>query len=475
MILTVLMLGVASSPAYAAPHPAYRIPPGNPFEATPGARPEVFALGMRNPYRWSFDRQTGDFYVGDVGSSQREEITFVPRRRIARANLGWNCFEGTVPQRQCKLRNYFPPSHQYLGGPDVVIGGYVVRAPDLPSFAGRYLYGRYSSGIYSLSRKAAGKAVNTGVDIDGITSLAEDGLGRLFATTYDGPVYRLGESGGSLSLTSIGTFQRPVGLAAPMGDPDRLFIIEKRGVIKLLKGGQVSTFLDLTSLVREFGYEEGLVGFATAPDYATSGRVFAYYTDRANGNLQLDEYVRTSTASESSSLTTRRPLLTIPHAGDLHNGGQLHFGRDAYLYLSTGDGQSARGPQSRGSLLGKLLRLDVGAVTPDTAVPELEASVERGQRLLRARAVVAGFRCSERCSAFASGRLKIGGRKYRLRAVGKAAAPNRAARVKLLLPKSASRGLANKPGSVSVQLKLYAVDATGNRSRVVRRQATARP
>src|SRR5215211_6289874 len=89
---------------------------------------EVYASGMRNPYRWSFDRQTGDVYVGDVGGTN-EEITYLPAAQSRGANLGWNCFSGTARQASCTPANYFPPAYQYPSGPDVVVGGYVVRDP----------------------------------------------------------------------------------------------------------------------------------------------------------------------------------------------------------------------------------------------------------------------------------------------------------------------------------------------------------
>ena len=75
-------------------------------------RPEVYALGMRNPYRWSFDRQTGDLYVGDVGGTN-EEITFIPAPQGPGANLGWNCFSGTAVQSGCTPSSYFPPAYEY--------------------------------------------------------------------------------------------------------------------------------------------------------------------------------------------------------------------------------------------------------------------------------------------------------------------------------------------------------------------------
>src|SRR3954449_11297025 len=86
------------------------------------ASPEVYVKGMRNPYRWSFDRQTGDIYVGDVGGIN-EEIDYVPAARARGANLGWNCFSGfdDVPETDCMPTNYFPPTYDYPSSQDVVI------------------------------------------------------------------------------------------------------------------------------------------------------------------------------------------------------------------------------------------------------------------------------------------------------------------------------------------------------------------
>ena len=96
------LAALALAPAAAQAQTGYSIPPGNPFAGTAGARAEVYVYGMRNPYRWSFDRQTGDMYVGDVGGIN-EEITFIPRAREAGANLGrWDrgILEPTVrPER----------------------------------------------------------------------------------------------------------------------------------------------------------------------------------------------------------------------------------------------------------------------------------------------------------------------------------------------------------------------------------------
>src|SRR5215210_2847137 len=361
LILLALVLAAALAPAAQA---QYSIPPDNPFARAAGARPEIFVYGMRNPYRWSFDRQTGDMWIGDVGggSGDQEEIDRLAAGTIAGANLGWNCLSGTATETGCTPANYRPPVHTYPSGPDVVIGGYVVRDPDLPAFAGRYLFGRLNTGIYQL--EANGSATQK-ANLAALSAFGEDGVGHLFATSLNGPVYRLAQNGSNLVATSIGNFNQPLAVAAPPGDTSRLFVVQKTGIVKLRSsGGQVTDFLNLTSLVTTAAGEQGLLAFAVAPDYATSGRVFAYYTNKSN-DLQLDEFRRTASNPDRADLATHRPILTIQHDQAMnHNGGQLLFGREGLLYLSTGDGGTQGDPegdaQSLGSLLGKVLRIDVG-------------------------------------------------------------------------------------------------------------------
>jgi hypothetical protein len=312
------------------------------------------------------------------------------------------------------------------------------------------------------------------VDVTGITSISEDAAGHLYATSYDGPVYRLGESGGALTVASIGEFARPVAVAAPPGDPGRLFVVEKRGRVKLRAGPYVSDFLDITRLVRDTGYEQGLLGFAVAPDYATSGRVFAYYT-KNNRDHQLDEYTRTADGPDRSDASTRKPLLTIQHdPAPVHHGGQLLFDRDGYLYLATGDGDRKADPdndaQSLRSLQGKILRLDVGVAEPaaiDARAPALRTRVSGRQRVLRQRGAVAYVRCNESCSVTVRGRLLVAGREFRMRRVAQAAGPGRPVRIKVHLTAAGrsalEEGLARRR-SLAVRLRMAARDASGNRS-----------
>ncbi len=442
------------------------------------AQPEVYASGMRNPYRWSFDRQTGDLYVGDVGGTN-EEITFIPAAQGRGANLGWNCFSGTAVQSGCTPSNYFPPAYQYPSGPDVVIGGYLVRDPALPSFAGQYLFGRFDTGIImKLGPQAAPPPVNTGLNVANVSGFGEDGVGHLYATSLGGQVYRLGESAGTLTKTSIGSFTQPVSVAAAPGVTDELFVAEKAGRLMRWTPSGTTEVIDIRSIVADSG-EQGLLSVAVAPDYATSGRLFLFYTDNG-GDLQVDE-LRGG---------VRTPVLTIQHdQADNHNGGQLLFGPDNALYLSTGDGGTQGDPegdaQNPSSLLGKILRIDVSlappapppGATPDVTAPALTVRVPRRQRVLRLRGAVAYVRCSEACTVEAGGTLRIGGRRLPLRRAAGSAQPSPRTRLKVRLRRRSARilrrALANGRHP-RVQVRLRARDAAGNRSALVRRAVRVR-
>jgi glucose/arabinose dehydrogenase len=493
--VVIVLLVLAAIPAAANAQAAYEIPPDNPFVNTPGARGEVYVYGMRNPYRWSFDRQTGDMFVGDVGGTQ-EEITFLPRATIRGANLGWNCFSGTAVESGCAPPGHVPPAHTFPSsgpGSGVVIGGYVVRDPAMPAFQGRYIYGDFANGdLYWLGAGASGSREDAGVDVPQVSGFGEDAAGRLYATSLTGPVFRLGQSGGALTASDIGSFTQPVAVAAHPGDPERLFVVEKAGRVKLRTGTTVTDFLDISGLVGDAGFEEGLLAFAVSPDYAVTGRVFAFYTDNA-GDLQLDEFLRTGTAPDRSDPSTRRSLLPIGHgSADNHNGGQLLFGPDGHLYLSTGDGGVQDDPegdaQNLGSLLGKVLRLDVSPATAappppppaliaDTTAPVLRARVKRRQRVLRLRGVVAYVRCSEQCTLAAGGRLRIRNRRYRLRPAAGAARVGQRKRIKVLVNRRGRRALRRalrRGRRPKVRVNLRARDAAGNRSPLVSRTVRVR-
>ena len=164
---------------------------------------------------------------------------------------------------------------------------------------------------------------------------------------------------GAATLQQVGTFANPVFVTSDPNDATRLLVVERRGTIQLVSGGATRPFLDITGLTLSGG-EQGLLSMAFAPDFASSGRFYVYYTSRPNGDIQIDEFTASGDATDPA---TRRPVITIPHgqAGN-HNGGQLQFGPDGYLYAGTGDGGGGgdqfRNAQNLDSLLGKMIRID---------------------------------------------------------------------------------------------------------------------
>ena len=141
----------------------------------------------------------------------------------------------------------------------------------------------------------------------------------------------------------------------------RLFVAEKRGVVRVVAGGRVQStpYLDLRRLVGQASGEQGLLGLAFHPNFAATRYLYAAYNN-ADGSVQLTRFQASSATAPTASFASRVPLLTIPHPNARHNGGMLAFGPDGMLYLSVGDGYSApQRAQELGSLLGKILRLDV--------------------------------------------------------------------------------------------------------------------
>ena len=167
-------------------------------------------------------------------------------------------------------------------------------------------------------------------------------------------------SGLALELVAEG-LESPVHLTAPPGD-DRLFVVEQPGRIRIVRDGTLlaAPFLDISARVRCCG-EEGLLSVAFAPDCATSGHFFVYFNDDA-GDIAIERYTAEPDADVAG--TTPTPVLGIPHpTNSNHNGGLLLFGPDGMLYAGIGDGGGGGDPsgngQNLGTLLGKLLRIDV--------------------------------------------------------------------------------------------------------------------
>ena len=176
---------------------SYRIPAGNPFVRRRRARGEIYAYGLRNPCRFSFDRATGDIAIADVGQNAFEEINFARRGRARGANYGWRVFEGNRRNyRGERAVSAVRPVLTYplRGGACAVTGGYVVRDPGLRSLNGQYLYGDFCRGRLRAVRLRPGGARgdrSLGLRVSLLSSFGEDAMGRVYVTSLQGPVYRL--------------------------------------------------------------------------------------------------------------------------------------------------------------------------------------------------------------------------------------------------------------------------------------------
>jgi glucose/arabinose dehydrogenase len=175
----------------------YSTPNSNPFAGGNG-RDEIYALGLRNPYRFSFDSESGAIFIGDVGQDAWEEIDMVGEGGLGGSNFGWDIFEGTHDfEGGGAPANYRPPALEYssAGGECAVTGGYVVHDPQLPALAGRYLYADFCGGVlrsFDPSNPHASDAT-TGLELDQPSSFGEGARGRIYVASLSGGVYRIAQ------------------------------------------------------------------------------------------------------------------------------------------------------------------------------------------------------------------------------------------------------------------------------------------
>ena len=174
----------------------YLVPPDNPFVDTPDARPEIYAYGFRNPWRFSFDRETGDLWTGDVGDLRWEEID----RVVAGGNYGWGVVEGTecFNADECVTDGFVAPRSVYGhddDGGSAVIGGFVYRGSVMPELAGWYVFGDFSEGkIWALDTEAATPPVLLLDSDEFISSFGELPDGELIVLSFRNALFRLARS-----------------------------------------------------------------------------------------------------------------------------------------------------------------------------------------------------------------------------------------------------------------------------------------
>ena len=173
----------------------YSVPEDNPFVGQENTAPEIWAYGLRNPWRFSFDSETGDLYIADVGQGDYEEVDFQPADSSGGENYGWKVYEGTHPYTGGELSDAVMPVAEYDHSEGASIsGGYVYRGTQLPELQGVYFYGDFGSGtIWYLYRDAAGNwqsdvfIRNSG---HSISSFGVDEQNELYLVDYSGSIYR---------------------------------------------------------------------------------------------------------------------------------------------------------------------------------------------------------------------------------------------------------------------------------------------
>jgi glucose/arabinose dehydrogenase len=185
------------------PGGGYDIPSSNPFANRSGARGEIYAYGLRNPYRFSFDRARGSLTIGDVGQDEIEEVDYVPGRSGNRPprggyNFGWDVFEGRNRYEDGGAPGHVAPviTETHDDGWCSIIGGYVIRDRSLRGsrYYGRYVYGDLCKQDLSLAflKRPRAPTRTTGLRVSNLVSFGEDGRGRVYAVSMDGPIYRIG-------------------------------------------------------------------------------------------------------------------------------------------------------------------------------------------------------------------------------------------------------------------------------------------
>jgi glucose/arabinose dehydrogenase len=225
------------------PNRNYGIPSGNPYAGGVSGLDEIWATGLRNPWRCSFDRATGDFWIGDVGQNSREEINFWPAGSPAGPNFGWRVYEGTRStgfSGGSAGTNYVTPVFEYDRNSGYsVTGGYVYRGNGMPFLKGAYLCGDFGTGVlWSLRPSAGGQFISTRLNNGSgasmtpdqntfsgrLVSFGEDAAGEIYVVSYAGLIYRVEPADPFLKWRrdQLTTAHLAADTADPyLGDPDK--------------------------------------------------------------------------------------------------------------------------------------------------------------------------------------------------------------------------------------------------------------
>ncbi len=199
--------------------PYYNIPADNPFANSATVRKEIIALGLRNPWRWSFDKQTGDIWLADVGQNLWEEVNMVPAAERSNKNFGWKCYEGTHTYSGCTIAaNNVVPVFEYghnnnTGGYSIT-GGYVYRGSEYPQLQGYYLCADYVSANGWLIKPNGSGGFTSALQKNwpaNITTFAEGADGTLYVASQNGTLYKIVGGSSVLPLKLVSFMAAPSG------------------------------------------------------------------------------------------------------------------------------------------------------------------------------------------------------------------------------------------------------------------------
>jgi glucose/arabinose dehydrogenase len=220
---------------------------------------QIYSSGLRNPYRFSFDRSTGDLTIGDVGEGSWEEVDYKLEGGGAGANFGWDCFEGFAVFSGCAVPNHSPPALVYPNpgsGPSAVSGGYVIRDSALPGLRGRYIYADTYDALGAQIRTAVlgpGGASGDGplgLTASGVSSFGQDACGHIYVATLGGSVSRLEPTSGAFPCKTAPVLtveKKPARSAARKGAVvikalcDEDCDLSAKATIVLKRGGKASS------------------------------------------------------------------------------------------------------------------------------------------------------------------------------------------------------------------------------------------
>lgn len=175
----------------------YTVPDDNPFVDDESARAEIYAFGLRNPWRFSFDAETDELWIADVGQDHREEVNVQPLDEAAGANYGWSLMEGTLEFAGTEPDDHVAPVHEYESGGPIgcaITGGYVYRGEAIPELHGVYVYSdSCGGGVYGLVVEDGEVVDEAALDVAGeaVVSFAQDAAGELYLLDFGGAVSRI--------------------------------------------------------------------------------------------------------------------------------------------------------------------------------------------------------------------------------------------------------------------------------------------